>query len=50
VRLIGAHQCWNSGFSTSREVVAESICSCLVHGAHDSLQFFVVVSLSVCLA
>jgi hypothetical protein len=42
--------CWNSGFGTSGEVVARTICSCLVRGAHDSLQFFAVVSSSVCLA
>jgi hypothetical protein len=45
---------WNRmlefGIRYERRGCGGIICSCLVRGAHHSLQFFVVVSLSVCLA
>jgi hypothetical protein len=38
------------GIRYERRGCGEIICSCLVRDAHDSLQFFAVVSLFVCLA
>jgi hypothetical protein len=47
---VDAKRCWNSGFGTSGEVVAEYVWICLARDVRNSSQIFAVVSLSVCLA